>query len=335
MSPAVDPPKPPYTARLPFKTIDSHTVHLEVWLPSEEQIKAAGTGGEGRGVPVVVWLHGGGFFDGAAGDCSLANLLPTLARGWAFVALEYRLVPQVTLHDCVEDVKDGCEFVRSGKLDEALGGGRVEGERLAVTGASAGAALAIFASYTLSPPPRVVYSLYGGCDLSSPSYHTPVAFPSGPIAYSEVASHLSPDSPVVSSSPAQVDFSTLVAQGRTRACFWAVQEGKATELAVPGLTEGAQDPKLAPFIATALIGSAADARAQIPPTVCVHGTADLMVPFEISERLVDALEEAGVDALLIREEGANHGFDLIPGVVGDRERMKCFEEANEFVAKYI
>ncbi|GAA5919882.1 hypothetical protein JCM1841_002091 [Sporobolomyces salmonicolor] len=335
MSPAVDPPKPPYTVRLPFKTINSHTIHLEAWLPSEEQIEAAGTGREGKGVPVVVWLHGGGFFDGAAGDCSLPNLLPTLARGWAFVALEYRLVPQVTLHQCVEDVKDGCEFVRSGKLDAALGGGRVEGERLAVTGASAGAALAIFASYTLSPPPRVVYSLYGGCDLSSPSYHTRVAFPSGPISYSEVASHLSPDSPVVSSSPAEVDFSTLVAQGRTRACFWAVQEGKATELAVPGLTEGAEDPKLAPFIATSLIRSASDPRAQIPPTVCVHGTADLMVPFEISERLVGALEEAGVDALLIREEGANHGFDLIPGVVGDREKMKCFDEANDFVAKYI
>lgn len=79
-----------------------------------------------------------GFFDGCAHDCSPLNILPILARGWAFVSLEYRLAPQVKLDQIVADVVDGCEFVQSGALDGALGGGKVDGGRLCVGGASAG-----------------------------------------------------------------------------------------------------------------------------------------------------------------------------------------------------
>jgi acetyl esterase/lipase len=183
----------------------------------------------------------------------------------------------------------------------------------------------------MSSPPSVVYALYAGSDLSFPSFHSTVAFPSGKIEYSEVSSHLSPTSPIVSNSPAEVDFSTLVAQGRTRACFWALQEGKAIELSVPGLspTNPAQDPLLSPYIASNLVNKST------PPTVLVHGTGDLMIPFEISKKLYGRLKEEGIDTVLLEEDGANHGFDMIPGVVGDKVKMKVFEEAIEFVAKYL
>jgi hypothetical protein len=49
--------RPSYTARLPFKDVAGHQIHLEVWLPTSEQRK----GSSGR-VPVVVWLHGGGVY---------------------------------------------------------------------------------------------------------------------------------------------------------------------------------------------------------------------------------------------------------------------------------
>ncbi|GAA5930487.1 alpha/beta hydrolase [Sporobolomyces koalae] len=345
-----DPARPQPDARIPYKSISDHDIHLEVYLPTSEQVSAAGTGSSSKGLPVFLWLHGGGWFDGAASDWSHPILFSVLARGWAFVAVDYRLVPQVTLQDCVQDVKDACQFVRSGSLNEKLGRAKLDGERLALTGssagksysresaasiliavfgASAGAALAIFASYTMSPPPKVVYSLYGGSDLSFPSFHSTVAFPSGHIPESEVSSHLSPTGPVVSHSPAQVDFSTLVAQGRTRACFWALQEGKAIELSVPGLEKGAEDPLLDPFIASKLVTPTT------PPTVLVHGTADLMVPFAISEKLFNTLRANGIDTELLQQDGANHGFDMIPGVWGDKEKMKVFEQANDFVARYI
>ncbi|GAA5952570.1 hypothetical protein JCM3765_002209 [Sporobolomyces pararoseus] len=330
-----DPPRPAPHARLPYKTVNDHEVHLEVHLPSAEQISRSQSGGKGdstkEGVPVLIWIHGGGWFDGAASDWSLPLLLPTLAQGWAFVSLDYRLVPQVTLADCVQDVKDGIEFIRSGRLDEALGGGVINGARLGVSGSSAGGALGIYASYTMSPPPSVVYALYAGSDLSFPSFYANVNFPSGRIEFDEISSHLSPNGPVVSNSPAQVDFSTLVAEGRTRACFWAVQEGKAIELSVPGLssTNPEEDPALKPFIASKLVNQ------ETPPTVLVHGTGDLMIPFEISKKLYKRLNEEGIDTVLLEEEGANHGFDLIPGVVSDKKKMQVFEKALEFVAKYL
>ncbi|BGP20255.1 hypothetical protein JCM10213_003064 [Rhodosporidiobolus nylandii] len=325
--------RPNYTARLPFKEVNGHKVHLEVWLPEEGQRK------EGGGpVPVVAWVHGGGFFDGAAGDCSDVNLLPTLARGWAFASLEYRQVPQVTLDETIQDVRDACEFIRSGKLDEALGGGKVDGQRLAVTGASAGGALAVFASYTLSPPPKVVYSLYGSLNLLHPSYNAPVQFPSGHIDFSEVSSHLDPNGPVVSHSPAEVDFSTMVAQGRTRACFWAVQEGKVLPLSTRAKEPvNLQNPpeQLKKYRATNLVEAAKDVKNDIPPTVCLHGKDDLMVPATLSKELVELLQSKGVEAEYIEAPGKNHGFDLVPGIVDDKEEMRVFELANDFVAKYL
>lgn len=184
----------------------------------------------------------------------------------------------------------------------------------------------------MTNPPSVVYALYSGSDLSFPSFHSNVNFPSGRIEFDEVSSHLSPTGPIVSNSPAQVDFSTLVAQGRTLACFWALQEGKAIELSVPGLsssTSPAEDPALKTFIASNLVTK------ETPPTVLVHGTGDLMIPFEISKKLYERLKKEGIDTELIKEDGANHGFDMIPGVVGDKEKMKVFEQAMDFVAKYL
>ncbi|GAA5845765.1 hypothetical protein JCM3766R1_000309 [Sporobolomyces carnicolor] len=338
-----DPPRPRPDARVPYKIVDGHAIHLEVYLPPRPPGSGA-EGGLGRdhstsdsetthARPVFVWIHGGGWFDGAASDWSLPNLVPVLERGWAFVSLDYRLVPQVTLADCVGDIQDGCEFIRSGQLDEALGKRVVDGTRLAVSGSSAGGALAVYASYTLSTPPRVVFPLYAGSDLSFPSFHAKVAFPSGQIEFSEVESHLSPTSPVVSHSPAEVDFSTMIAQGRTRACFWALQEGKAIELAVPGVSSSSdpdeRDRLLERFVASNLVGP------MTPPTVLVHGTGDMMIPFEISRKLFTRLQEQGVDTVLLEEPGANHGFDLLPGVIGDKDKMKVFGQALDFVAKYL
>jgi len=82
-------------------------------------------------------LGNAGFFDGAASDWSDLNLIPTLERGWAFVSVEYRLVPQVGLEEQVEDVKNAVRFVRE-ELGERMGEKKVDGKRIAVSGSSAG-----------------------------------------------------------------------------------------------------------------------------------------------------------------------------------------------------
>jgi dipeptidyl aminopeptidase/acylaminoacyl peptidase len=141
-----------------------------------------------------------------------------------------------------------------------------------------------------------------------------------------VEHYLDPSGPVVSHAPANVDFSTFTAKDRTLACFWAVQEGIVSPLA----TRTTDPEELKRFVAKTWVEKGSKV-----PTVVLHGVEDKMVPVGTSEELVNALKEHGVEAEMIKAEGQDHGFDLAPGVWGDEEKMKVFEQANDFVAKYL
>ena len=56
-----------------------------------------------------------------------------------------------------------------------------------------------------------------------------------------------------------------------------------------------------------------------PPFMCVHGTNDAVVPFRQSEVLEEALENAGVDCVLLKVDGGGHGGFRNPAVA-DRIR---------------
>lgn len=65
------------------------------------------------------------------------------------------------------------------------------------------------------------------------------------------------------------------------------------------------------------------ARKGNPPVLILHGTKDATVPVEQSQRMADALKQAGVECELILVEGAPHSFhlepkekDLRPAVIG-------------------
>ncbi len=68
------------------------------------------------------------------------------------------------------------------------------------------------------------------------------------------------------------------------------------------------------------------ARADAPPVLLQHGTADTMAPFDQSVRLHDALVAAGAPVELDRFEGAEHFF------VGcsDDEVQAIFQRAMQF-----
>ena len=65
------------------------------------------------------------------------------------------------------------------------------------------------------------------------------------------------------------------------------------------------------------------ARKGNPPVLILHGTKDATVPVEQSQRMAEALKNAGVEHELILVEGAPHSFhlepkekDLRPAVIG-------------------
>ncbi len=89
-----------------------------------------------RGLPVVFWIHGGGW---QAGDKTDVQLKPRVfaERGFVFVSTNYRLLPQVDMDTLIRDVARSLGWVH--KHIAEYGG---DPNRIFVMGHSAGAQLA-------------------------------------------------------------------------------------------------------------------------------------------------------------------------------------------------
>ncbi|MGQ3383302.1 alpha/beta hydrolase fold domain-containing protein [Glutamicibacter sp. TV12E] len=95
-------------------------------------------------IPVVIWLHGGGWF---TGDRTLApDLAGTAARtGIAFASIEYRLSGEAKFPAPLDDVIAAIRHLRT--QGEQWG---IDGQRIGLWGASAGAHLAAVAALAAS-----------------------------------------------------------------------------------------------------------------------------------------------------------------------------------------
>lgn len=91
---------------------------------------------QGERLPVVVWVHGGGWMAGSKASVDHKPSAFT-ARGFVFVAMNYRFVPSVTMYDIVRDVAKSAGWVHR---NIARYGG--DPKRIFLMGHSAGAQLA-------------------------------------------------------------------------------------------------------------------------------------------------------------------------------------------------
>jgi acetyl esterase/lipase len=95
-----------------------------------------------------------------------------LNAGYTIIAIDYRLAPQAKLPQIIEDLKDAYRWVRADgpKLF------RIDPNRVAVVGPSAGGYLALMAGFVLTPPPKAVVSFYGYGDITGAWYSRPDPF---------------------------------------------------------------------------------------------------------------------------------------------------------------
>jgi len=91
---------------------------------------------DAKGLPAVVWIHGGGW---QTGDKSSVQVKPQafIDKGFVFVAMNYRLLPDVDMATIVGDIAKSIRWVHE-HISEYGG----DPERLFVMGHSAGAQLA-------------------------------------------------------------------------------------------------------------------------------------------------------------------------------------------------
>ena len=107
---------------------DGHKRHLlDIYTPE---------GPARKDLPVMFWIHGGGW---QAGDKSDVALKPKvlIERGFVFISTNYRLLPEVNMEDLIGDVAKSLGWVH--KNIARYGG---DPERIFVGGHSAGAQLA-------------------------------------------------------------------------------------------------------------------------------------------------------------------------------------------------
>jgi arylformamidase len=91
---------------------------------------------DAKNLPVVFWIHGGGWQAGDKGDVALKPKVLT-ERGFVFVSTNYRLVPSVEMDELIRDVAKSLGWVHRNIAN--YGG---DATRIFVGGHSAGAQLA-------------------------------------------------------------------------------------------------------------------------------------------------------------------------------------------------
>lgn len=85
---------------LVYKKIDSRTLHLDAFYTSD-----------GKSLPVVILIHGGGWKSGNKNQMHLMAQ-EIASKGYACFAIEYRLAPEAKYPAAILDVKSAIKFIK-------------------------------------------------------------------------------------------------------------------------------------------------------------------------------------------------------------------------------
>ena len=103
---------------------------------------------EGNGpFPVILSVHGGAFMGGDKRDDQVTPMLAGLQRGYAVVAINYRMSGEAAFPALVQDIKAAIRWVRANATKFLL-----DPARIAAWGGSAGGYLALMAGATANVP---------------------------------------------------------------------------------------------------------------------------------------------------------------------------------------
>ncbi len=230
-------------------------------------------------VPVVIWLHGGGW---RFGDRHLAPDLTQFAHrsSLAVVSIDYRLSDEATFPAPVLDVKTAVRWVKSVASDFGF-----DASRIGLWGSSAGGHLAACAA--LSREDEFLTDEYRDCSSSVQA----VVDGYGPCNFSRIDQ----DRGAMNQGPSDAETRLVgkVAPAGDPDSF------ESRFLGVPVSTSPEQ-VKLADPVHYMRAGAA--------PFLILHGRADTLVPCSQSLYLFDALSAAGAHATLVLFQKLTHGF---------------------------
>lgn len=247
-----------------YATVDDRKLPLDLYLPASVN----------KPVPLVIWIHGGGWRGGSKDNPGRA--LPLLERGYAVASVEYRLSGEAIFPAAIEDCKAAVSFLRLNAAKYNLAP-----DRFGVWGASAGGHLVALLGTTNDVSDfdthevckKASATVQAVCDWFGPTDFLRMNdFPGG-------IDHDDPESP------------------ESRFIGGPIQQNKKRVAKANPITYVSKSD---------------------PPVLIMHGEVDRAVPYNQSELLYTALQEAGVESTLYKVEKGGHGFR---GAVDSPEKL--------------
>ena len=286
-----------------YKTVGDLVIQADVYRPDDDVVR-----------PAIFWIHGGALIMGQRGNLRAEQLNRYLDAGFAVVSIDYRLAPENKLPEILEDIQDAWRWVRA----EGPKLFRIDPDRIAVVGHSAGGYLTLAAGYLFRPRPRALVSFYGYGDIAGAWYSRPDPFYSqGPAVAKDEAYQAVGKAPLSApQSPNQ----------RGRFYLYCRQQGLW-----PKEVTG-RDPDTDPRAFDAWC-PVRNVNREYPPTMLLHGDNDTDVPFAQSEQMAAELKRRGVEHEFIRVPGGPHGFDS--ALEKDPKISATFDRAVAFLKKRL
>jgi acetyl esterase/lipase len=290
-------PIPHFEQNISFATIPGTDRQLlcDIWQPPST-IKPSGL--------AFIYLHSSAWYmlDKDLGTRPLFSHLA--AQGHIIMDVAYRLSPETDMMGMVHDVKRAIVWMKENTRTYG-----VNPNQIVVGGGSAGAHLALMASYTANNPQFTpnelagkdisvcgVVSLYGPTDLAAMYYHT----------NQQLTTRLVAGKPK-KAVPTQMPEWVIKKMGKQyhRLGF---DKGFANAGTFAPLLGGHPDECPEQY---ALFSPVTHVHANCPPTLLIHGEDDTMAPVKITRVLFKRLAEKKVPTVMHILPQTDHAFDLI------------------------
>ena len=262
--------------------------------------------------PAILWLHGGALISGNRRGLNAVQAEKYLDAGYTIVSIDYRLAPQAKLPDIIEDLVDAYRWLRADgpKLF------RIDPNRIAVVGHSAGGYLTLMAGFRLSPRPAALVSFYGYGDIAGAWYSRPDPFYNRQPAVAKEEAYQAVGTRLISED---------AGGSRGRFYLYTRQQG-LWPMEVTG-----HDPDKEPRVFDPMC-PVRNVTKDYPPTLLLHGDRDTDVPYEQSVLMAKELERHGIPHEFISMPGRGHGFD---GAMWDPEIAQTFDRVLAFLKKQL
>ncbi|CDW95346.1 hypothetical protein [Sporisorium scitamineum] len=313
-----------FTYKTFVNTDGEHTpIPVDVYIPE--------TSGETKLTPVV-WVHTGGFLQGTRKFVP-PHFLRALARhNLALIAPDFRLCPQVSIFEVLEDVTDSIRWTLDPEARAASGfkSDQVASDKYILGGSSAGGWPALLLGLGLHEqakriprPPSAVFAVYAITTVTqslAPFFYEPQKPLSWAVDGSlidkqplEQEGHLDKcldaNHQLLKASSVKIRTEAPPASNPIRATLYNIarQEGNYPSLILQDSSESSKvcTPSL---IKSTLKGAKV-------PVLIAWGDSDPKVPHSQSLHVAVALQSVGYDRKslhVIEEKGADHLFDMEP-----------------------